>query len=285
MTINHWLRGLFCAGALCAVPAVAMDSDGDGVDDAVDNCSQMANADQRDSNGDGFGNACDADLNNDLIINVVDLGILRSVFFSADQDADANGDGTVNVIDLGAMRTQFFGPPGPGPVTQGFTQRPYRVEADFDNNGLVDAASDIMYTPDGKLLQQLYMVSGDGTPDLFQFAPDVGFQSDITYHPSGELATIAQDNFTSGNDFFFEYGYDGDDVLTRVDDTVLSAAGSTIFQQYATFTYVDGLRVRDDVFQLGTNLLLLVRNTLYDANDLPDTAAWSSISPGMPTAN
>ena len=29
----------------------------------------MANPDQRDTNGDGFGNACDADLNNDNIVN------------------------------------------------------------------------------------------------------------------------------------------------------------------------------------------------------------------------
>ncbi|MEO1576696.1 MAG: hypothetical protein AAFU65_17245, partial [Pseudomonadota bacterium] len=73
----------------------------------------VANADQRDTDGDGFGNACDADLNNDGVINVIDLGILRTVFFTADPDADFNGDGTVNVVDLGIMRSAFFGAPGP----------------------------------------------------------------------------------------------------------------------------------------------------------------------------
>ncbi|MEO1575878.1 MAG: thrombospondin type 3 repeat-containing protein, partial [Pseudomonadota bacterium] len=89
-----------------------VDGDADGVIDLADNCATTANADQRDTDGDGFGNRCDPDLNNDGVINVVDLGLLRAVFFSADPDADFNGDGVVNVVDLGIMRTMFFGPPG-----------------------------------------------------------------------------------------------------------------------------------------------------------------------------
>ena len=99
-------RGLYVA-------TLQSDSDGDGVVDADDNCLTVANADQRDTDGDLYGNACDADLNNDGVVNVVDLGILRGAFFSADADADFNGDGTVNVVDLGIMRVGFFLPPGP----------------------------------------------------------------------------------------------------------------------------------------------------------------------------
>lgn len=96
------------------------DTDGDGVSDATDNCRDVPNAAQRDTNGDGFGSACDPDLNNDNVVNVVDLGLLRSVFFSTpdnsnwEADADFNGDDVVNVIDLGTMRAFFFGAPGPG---------------------------------------------------------------------------------------------------------------------------------------------------------------------------
>ncbi|MFK7889137.1 MAG: thrombospondin type 3 repeat-containing protein [Gammaproteobacteria bacterium] len=89
------------------------DSDGDGIADNADNCLEVINADQRDTNGDLFGNACDPDLNDDGVINVVDLAALRTVFFTADADADFNGDGVVNVTDLGIMRTFFFLPPGP----------------------------------------------------------------------------------------------------------------------------------------------------------------------------
>ncbi len=89
------------------------DADGDGIDDGVDNCLGLANADQRDTDGDGYGNLCDADLNNDCTVNFIDLGVLRTVFFTGDADADFDGNGTVNFIDLGILRTLFFGTPGP----------------------------------------------------------------------------------------------------------------------------------------------------------------------------
>jgi predicted outer membrane repeat protein len=98
---------------LGAFEQVANDADGDGVVDAVDNCTERVNPDQIDTNGDGFGNACDPDLNDDGIVNFVDLGLLRQRFFSNDPDADFNADGVVNFIDLGVMRAFFFGPPGP----------------------------------------------------------------------------------------------------------------------------------------------------------------------------
>ena len=92
--------------------SIAPDSDGDGVPDAVDNCVAVANPDQYDSNGDGFGNLCDPDLNNDNIVNFTDLGIMKAVFFGADADADLNADGVVNFTDLGLLKSYFFGPPG-----------------------------------------------------------------------------------------------------------------------------------------------------------------------------
>ena len=81
--------------------------------DAADNCLTEPNPDQRDTNQDGYGNVCDADLNNDEMVDFLDLGILKSVFFTGDADADFNGDGIVDFLDLGRMKTQFFGPPGP----------------------------------------------------------------------------------------------------------------------------------------------------------------------------
>ncbi|MFK7887875.1 MAG: thrombospondin type 3 repeat-containing protein [Gammaproteobacteria bacterium] len=91
----------------------APDTDGDGINDARDNCQLISNVDQRDTNNDGYGNACDMDLNNDGVVNVIDLGLLRTVFFTDDADADANGDGVVNFADLGVLRTQFLAAPGP----------------------------------------------------------------------------------------------------------------------------------------------------------------------------
>ncbi len=103
----------FVQRELVREPLPLVDADGDNVDDDVDNCTAVANPDQRDTNGDGFGNLCDADLNDDFIVNALDLGILKLAFFGADADADLNGDGIVNVVDLGIFKLAFFAPPGP----------------------------------------------------------------------------------------------------------------------------------------------------------------------------
>ncbi|MEM9057569.1 MAG: alpha/beta hydrolase-fold protein [Pseudomonadota bacterium] len=97
------------------------DSDADATPDFADNCANVANADQRDSDGDGFGNACDADLNNDCQVNFVDLGAMKAVFFGTDANADLDGDGAVNFSDLGRMKAAFFTAPGPSGVSEACT--------------------------------------------------------------------------------------------------------------------------------------------------------------------
>ena len=92
------------------------DMDTDRVKDFMDNCTEVMNEDQFDSNADGFGNACDPDLNNDGVINFSDLGAIKAVFFTADADADFNGDNAVNFIDLAIMKAAFFGEPGPSGI-------------------------------------------------------------------------------------------------------------------------------------------------------------------------
>ncbi len=95
-------------------PLGEQDTDGDGVTDAFDNCSLLPNPSQRDTNGDGFGNRCDPDLNNDNIVNLADVSLFRAVFGTDDADADFNGDGVVNGIDFRILRSFLFSPPGPG---------------------------------------------------------------------------------------------------------------------------------------------------------------------------
>ncbi|MEL6215997.1 MAG: hypothetical protein AAFQ99_09995, partial [Pseudomonadota bacterium] len=94
------------------------DGDGDGVEDFEDNCTVVANASQCDSDGDGFGNHCDADFNNDGFVNFVDLGLLRVGFFGTSDapdynELDLNCDGAINPMDLGVFRTLFGTEPGP----------------------------------------------------------------------------------------------------------------------------------------------------------------------------
>ncbi len=99
--------------------SIEPDTDGDGIVDSEDNCIDTPNPDQRDTDGDGFGNICDADLDNDGIVNMKDVGMLREAFFTApgdalwNPDADFDGDDAINFTDLGVMRQLFLEDPGP----------------------------------------------------------------------------------------------------------------------------------------------------------------------------
>ena len=98
--------------------SVIVDADGDKVDDTLDNCLGTANADQRDTDGDGYGNWCDADLNNDLRVNFADLAMFRGRFATSDPDADLDGNGNANFADLARLKALFGKPPGPSGQVQ-----------------------------------------------------------------------------------------------------------------------------------------------------------------------
>ena len=94
------------------------DSDGDGVCDSganPDNCTFVANADQRDTDGDGYGNACDADLDNNGVVNTSDLLRFKQDFgrIGSNLHADFDGNGAVSNTDLLIFKSLFGKPPGP----------------------------------------------------------------------------------------------------------------------------------------------------------------------------
>jgi len=87
---------------------IDIDQDGDGIADSMDNCTLAPNPAQRDTDLDGYGNACDADLDNDGVVNVVDFRLLRLVFsmsapgvepFTPADHADFNNDAFVDLHD------------------------------------------------------------------------------------------------------------------------------------------------------------------------------------------
>ncbi len=99
--------------------ADVMDSDGDGVFDNADNCTELPNADQLDTNGDGIGNLCDCDFNQDNFCGGPDFTIFVGCFNSPTngdpqcEAADMNGDGFVGGPDFTRFITGFNGAPGP----------------------------------------------------------------------------------------------------------------------------------------------------------------------------
>jgi hypothetical protein len=69
-----------------------VDSDNDGVDDARDNCPTVANPDQKDTDNDGIGDACDKDIDNDGVLNGQDNCPTVANRDQADDDGDGVGD-------------------------------------------------------------------------------------------------------------------------------------------------------------------------------------------------
>ncbi|MEM9385462.1 MAG: dockerin type I domain-containing protein [Pseudomonadota bacterium] len=82
------------------------------------------NPNQRDTDSDGIGNFCDADLTNDRLVNVQDLAFIRAALQSSGEDADLNGDGIVNGRDLRIARADLFAPPGPSRIANICSARP-----------------------------------------------------------------------------------------------------------------------------------------------------------------
>ena len=97
----------------------APDTDADGVPDSLDNCSLVSNASQLDADSDGYGNICDADLNNSGLVTTADFGLLRSVLnqsagaSATAAAADLNGSGTVTTADFAILRARLNTVPGP----------------------------------------------------------------------------------------------------------------------------------------------------------------------------
>ncbi len=97
---------------------ISIDTDRDGVPDDTDNCTLLSNAAQCDSDGDGYGNRCDADMNNNEATNAQDTTLYRQQLGQpsvgpAFNKADLNCNGAVNAQDTTLFRQLLGSPPGP----------------------------------------------------------------------------------------------------------------------------------------------------------------------------
>ena len=144
------------------IDAIALslsDGDEDGVTNDLDNCQDVANADQADLDQDGKGDVCDADIDGDGVSNEDDVfpndptetqdsdndgvGDARDAFDDdpsefEDTDGDGIGDNTDAFPDDPA-ETQDSDSDGVGDVRDAFPDDPNEFE-DTDGNGVGDVA-------------------------------------------------------------------------------------------------------------------------------------------------
>ncbi len=97
---------------------MAADADADGVSDLTDNCINVANSLQEDTDADGHGNICDGDFNQTCgAVDFTDLTLFKGNFFTSSPLHDLNSTGgPVDFTDLNLFKGLFFQLPGPSPV-------------------------------------------------------------------------------------------------------------------------------------------------------------------------
>jgi hypothetical protein len=101
---------------------IGEDQDADGIADFMDNCTLASNPGQRDTDRDGYGNACDADLNNDGVVDLTDFDLFTSVFFTVPpgiapfvlaDHADFDNSNFIDQGDFSVLRSLFGAAAGP----------------------------------------------------------------------------------------------------------------------------------------------------------------------------
>jgi len=115
--------GLPLAAMAGPTPGGTSGPDGDGVEDAFDNCTAISNAAQKDADHDGCGDLCDGDFDQNGATGITDYGAFLSAYgsttgqvnYNAAADMDCNG--AIGITDYGSFLSEYGGAPGPSGIT------------------------------------------------------------------------------------------------------------------------------------------------------------------------
>ncbi len=209
------------ANSCLMLPDLHGDSDGDGVEDFLDNCLQVPNPDQADSDGDGFGDACAADFH--IRRPTTNLTILSGtpVWLEGVQSGGSYSDLSYE-WDLNA--TVLSTDLAPGFVTLG-GEGSYRLYLTVFENG----------TPVHSESRDVRIVVMNSTAPL---AGDNAY-----YVASGASLTVGASNGVLSNDS------DGDeDPLSAVLVSAPAHAASFTLQADGSFSYTRDAAYADDSF-------------------------------------
>ncbi len=167
-------------------PPPPADTDGDGVNDPVDNCPLTANPGQEDNDGDGEGDACDDDDDNDGVEDGDDNCPLTANTDQTDTDGDGEGDACDPTADAGE------------PIVVSIDAAPFALDGTCTDPD--DATLSALWAPpdnldDATLEDPTYTVPGVGVEVLSLTCTDDDGNSDtdetmvVVYDPDGGFVT------------------------------------------------------------------------------------------------
>jgi hypothetical protein len=166
-----------------------LDTDGDGVNDDTDNCINVYNPEQIDTDEDGYGNSCDPDLDNDGYVGTLDLRIIEEAYGSSLGDdnwnphADLNSDNLVDMSDVSVWVEMQGSPPGPSYVDKenpdfspegeaGFTGFPEKIEVFLGEN--VTLSGKFENTLNYNLYDLTFSIESEGlNPSWYNISPEI----------------------------------------------------------------------------------------------------------------
>jgi hypothetical protein len=109
---------------LWGMPALAgpdPDFDLDTIADGADNCSEVANTPQDDTDGDDCGNLCDADYDDSGLGGFIDFSAFSAAYGTNDLEMDHTPPvtGPVGFLDFSFFSVAYGSVPGPSGTTTG----------------------------------------------------------------------------------------------------------------------------------------------------------------------
>ena len=181
------------------------DEDGDGIGDQVDNCPFIANALQANFDNDSFGDACDADDDNDSILDVDDQCIRGQLEWTSTLLKDHDGDGCLDATeDLDDDNDAVND--GSDICPKGDTGWTSSSLTDYDSDGCQDSVEDVDDDNDrvcdsSNLSSSWACTPSTASVDLCPISP-LGFSSNNQNDVDGDGCEDATEDMDDDNDGF-----------------------------------------------------------------------------------